>query len=62
MMFRNVPPSSESEERPDELFAVISVEEETGKLLLTVYEILLDVKGALEYPFVAFCFFFCLLS
>ncbi|XP_063679398.1 uncharacterized protein LOC134814959 isoform X3 [Bolinopsis microptera] len=48
MMFRNVSPSSESEERPDELFAVISVEEETGKLWLTVYEILLNDKGALD--------------
>ena len=53
IMFRNVPNSagmSDSEERPDELFAVISVTE-TGQLWLAVYEILLNDKGDLEYPF-----------
>ncbi|KAL5259739.1 hypothetical protein ACHWQZ_G009998 [Mnemiopsis leidyi] len=51
IMFRNVPTSagtSDSEGRPDELFAVISVTEETGELWLAVYEILLNDKGDLD--------------
>ena len=53
IMFRNAPHprASDSENRPDEVFAMISVIENTSQLWLSVYEIFLNDRGDLEYPF-----------